>query len=87
MEAESLRRELASRGLEVLGVGQHQANPEVLVIYLHGNAGQWVGGYARQVIESVPGVIAVAESVSARTILLARLDLPSMLGTEAPQDT
>jgi hypothetical protein len=68
-----LRTELESRGLTVLGVSQHRLNPEVLVVYLHGNAGQWLDGTARRVIASVPGVLTVTESVQSPCILLVRL--------------
>jgi hypothetical protein len=73
MEPQGLRTELESRGLTVLGVGQHRQSPEILVVYLHGNAGQWVDGAARRVIASVPGVATVAESVQSPSILLVRL--------------
>ena len=73
IDPRGLRTELESRGLTVLGVSQHRLNPEVLVVYLHGNAGQWLGGRARRVIASVPGVETVTESVQSPCILLVRL--------------
>jgi len=73
MEANLLQAELHKRGLVVLGVGQHRANPEVLVVYLHGNAGQWVDGLARRLIARVPGVLAVTDSVQTPAILLVRV--------------
>jgi hypothetical protein len=69
----ALRKELQERGLVVLGVGQHHANSEVLTVYLHGLQGQWVDGYAASVIENVPGVLAVTESVQTPSILLVRV--------------
>jgi hypothetical protein len=74
IEPRGLRTELESRGLTVLGVGQHRLSPEVLVVYLHGNAGQWLDGAARRVIASVPGVVTVTESVQSPAILLVRIE-------------
>ena len=74
IDPRGLRTELESRGLTVLGISQHRLNPEVLVVYLHGNAGQWLGGRARRVIASVPGVETVTESVQSPCILLVRLE-------------
>jgi hypothetical protein len=73
MQADALQEELKRRGLELLGVGQHNSNPEVLIVYLHGNAGQWANGLARQVISQVPNVLATAESVSTPAIVLVRV--------------
>jgi hypothetical protein len=73
VEPNLLQTELQARGLVVLGVGQHRANPEVLVVYLHGNAGQWVDGVARRLIARVPGVLAVSDSVQSPTIILVRV--------------
>ena len=75
MKADELREELVRRGLEILGVTEHHANAEVLVIYLHGNAGQWTDGAARRLVGQVRGVVAVSESVSSPTILLALVEL------------
>jgi hypothetical protein len=72
MEPETLREELERRGLTILGVGQHRTNPEVLVVYLHGNSGQWVDGAARRIVATVPGVATVTDSVQSPTILLVR---------------
>jgi hypothetical protein len=74
VNAERLRREVERRGLVVLDVGQHRANPCSLVVYLHGNAGQWANGYARRLIGSIPGVFAVADSVQSPTIVLVRVE-------------
>jgi hypothetical protein len=71
---DELRRELETAGLVLLGVGQHRGNPDVLVVYLHGNAGQWVGGRALSMIAAVPGVMAVSESVQSPSILLVKVD-------------
>ena len=70
MDPQKLRRELQSRGLEVLTVGIHHADPDVLVVYLHGNAGQWRDGAAQMLIASVPGVSQVIESAQSSAILL-----------------
>ncbi len=75
MSPEELKRELEVGGLRMLGVSQHHSNPEVLVVYLHGNAGQSADGFAKHLIAGVPGVVAVEESVSAATILLALVPL------------
>ena len=74
MGPEELREELEAAGLVLLGVGQHRSNPDVLVVYLHGNAGQWVGGGAVGRIAAVPGVMAVSESVQSPSILLVRVE-------------
>jgi hypothetical protein len=73
MDPAALRKELQVRGLVILAVGQHHANPEVLTVYLHGNEGQFVDGYAAWVIENVRGVLAVTESVHTPSILLVRV--------------
>jgi hypothetical protein len=75
MEPHRLRRELEGRGLELLGVGRHHSHPDILVVYLHGNAGQWRDGAARLLIASVPGVLTVTESPQSPAILLVRVDL------------
>jgi hypothetical protein len=74
MDPQLLRGELESRGLAVLGVGQHRAKPEVLIVYLHGNEGQWVDGAARRTVSTVPGVLTVVDSVQSPTILLVRTE-------------
>ena len=73
MGPDELRVELETSGLVLLGVGQHRGNPDVLVVYLHGNAGQWVDGNAMNKIAAVPGVLAVSESVQSPSILLVRV--------------
>jgi hypothetical protein len=75
MGPNDLREELEAAGLVLLGVGQHRGNPDVLVVYLHGNAGQWVGGAALGKIAAVPGVVAVSESVQSPSILLVRVEI------------
>jgi hypothetical protein len=77
MGPDELRDELEAAGLVLLGVGQHRGNPDVLVVYLHGNAGQWVGGNALGKIAALPGVVAVSESVQSPSILLVRVEYPS----------
>jgi hypothetical protein len=78
VQAGGLLRELRRRGLEVLAVSQHRSDPQVLIVYLHGNAGQWAGGYALEVIASVPEVLKVEESVTTPTILLALVETHPM---------
>jgi hypothetical protein len=73
MGPDELRAELEALGLVLLGVGQHRRNPDVLVVYLHGNAGQWADGNARARIAAVRDVIAVSESVHSPSILLVRV--------------
>ncbi len=70
MEPRKLRLELENRGLSILGVTWDDADPEVLVVYLHGNAGQWRDGAARLLVATVPGVRAVSESPGSAAILL-----------------
>lgn len=73
LDRESLRDAVRRRGLVVLHVGEHRANPEVLTVYLNGVSGQWAHGVALNLISSIPGVVAVTESVSTPTILLVRV--------------
>ncbi len=73
MGPDDLREKLETAGLVLLGVGQHRGNPDVLVVYLHGNAGQWVDGAALTKVAAVPGVLAVSESVQSPSILLVRV--------------
>ena len=68
---EELRTELVGRGLIVLDVARDPRNGEVLVVYLHGNAGQ--ADYAIETIRAVRGVLAVTESVQSRAIILVRV--------------
>jgi hypothetical protein len=82
MEPGALSKELKQRGLVILAVGQHHANPEILTVYLHGNAAQWIDGYAQQVVRMVPGVVAVSESVDSPSILLVRVQPDTGTGGE-----
>jgi hypothetical protein len=75
MRPEVLREELEARGLVLLGVGRHQTKRELLIVYLHGHAGQWQDGSAKREIRSVPGVLAVTDSSQAPTILLVTVSL------------
>jgi hypothetical protein len=75
MKPEALRQELETRGLVLLGVTPRGDSPDVLMVYLHGLAGQCADGYARWLIAGVPGVLAVTESVQTPTILLVRVEL------------
>jgi hypothetical protein len=80
VEPVALRKELELRGLVLLGVSMHRGNPGVLMVFLHGNEGQWVGGYAEWLIGGVPGVLAVTESVRTPTILLVRVEPGASVG-------
>jgi hypothetical protein len=73
LEPRKLRSELEMRGLQVLSVGRHQGDSDVLVVYLHGNAGQWRDGAAQMLIASVPGVSRVIESAQSSSILLVTM--------------
>jgi hypothetical protein len=73
MTTEALTKELRSRGVVTLAVSPHRSLPDVLVVYLHGNAGQWVDGAAARQVARIPGVVAVSESVPTPTILLVRI--------------
>ena len=70
MHHEELSRELRARGLVLLGVSQYRSNPDAFVVYLHGNAGQWIDGTALCLVAQTPGVVAVTESVQSPSILL-----------------
>ena len=78
MDAERLTKELRGRGLVILAVASHRSASDVLVVYLHGVAGQWVHGEALMTVAGVPGVAAVVESVQTPSILLVRAE--SMTG-------
>jgi hypothetical protein len=70
-----LQRELQKRGLAVLGVVQSRQDPGVLVVYLHGEAGQWASGRARRKILKVPGVLEAADSAPTPTVILVRVKI------------
>jgi hypothetical protein len=70
MEPEILGQELEARGIVTLGIGRHRSRADVLIVYLHGNAGQWQDGSAQHQILSVPGVIDVGDSEQSPAILL-----------------
>ena len=72
--AGQLRERLERRGLDLLGVTEHHANAEMLVVYLNGMAGQHRDGAARLLIASVPGVLAAVDSVPSPNIILVRID-------------
>lgn len=78
-----LRAELEAAGLELLGIGRHRAKPDGLVVYLHGNAGQWAQGAAAARVAAVPGVLAVTESLQSPSILLVRV---ASAGRVEPRD-
>jgi hypothetical protein len=69
---------VAGGDLRVLAVSQHRSDPQVLIVYLHGNAGQYCEGYALEVVASVPGVLKAEESVTTPTILLALVEAGSV---------
>lgn len=71
MGPEDLARELCAKGLVVLGVVRSE--PGVLVVYLHGAAGQWVDGLARSMIRAVPGVAWALTSEQSEAIVLVGL--------------
>lgn len=53
-----------------------QHRPDLLLVYLHGNAGQWVDHSATNVMLAIPGVLGVAESEVSPSILLVRINPP-----------
>ncbi|HST85499.1 MAG TPA: hypothetical protein VLL08_27420 [Kineosporiaceae bacterium] len=71
---EILAEELRKRGLAILAVDWYRGHSDVLEVYLHGNAGQWVNREALTTVAAVPGVLAVSESVPTSTILLVRVE-------------
>jgi hypothetical protein len=73
MEPQTLAKALRTRGLVILAVTRHRVVPDVLVVYLHGNAGQWVDGTALGLMADVPGVVSVSESVQTPSIVLVRV--------------
>lgn len=71
MNTDELREELEAEGLVILHVGLHRNRPNLAMIFLHGEQGQWADGYALDIVKAVPGITAVAESVTTPTIILA----------------
>jgi len=69
----ALAAQLRKRGLVILAVNRHRSLPDVVMVYLHGNAGQWAHQEALNTVAEVPGVVAVTESVSTSTILLVQV--------------
>jgi hypothetical protein len=74
VEPDVLAVELRKRDLTLLAVIRDPVMWDVLVVYLHGNAGQWVDGAAVRVVSDVPGVVSVAESLQTPSILLVRVN-------------
>lgn len=74
MNAELLAEHLRARGLIILDVTRHHTQPDVCVIYLHGNAGQHQHSFALDTVRTVPGVRRVVESVKSTAILLAWIE-------------
>ena len=74
MEIEALAIELRRRDLAILAVCHHPTAPDVLTVYLHGNAGQWVNGMAMMTAADIPGVLSVVASAQTPSILLLRVD-------------
>jgi hypothetical protein len=70
----TLHDELEARGLIVLAVTQDVRDPHMVTVYLHGNAGQYGDGYARDEIAKVPGVVEATPSPTTPTILLVRVE-------------
>jgi hypothetical protein len=73
LRPEELAGYLRSEGLEILAVTGFQGDLDVLSVYLHGNAGQWLEGEALSVLARMPGVVCAIESVASPRILLARV--------------
>jgi hypothetical protein len=72
MTPEELRRAIEARGVSVLAVGGHPRDLDLLIVYLPGNCGQWVGGAARRKIAAIRGVITAVDSVQTPSIILVR---------------
>ncbi len=62
LTSEELQRVLRERGLQILAVTECVDCPELLIVYLHGNAGQWLHGHAHRVVAQVPGVVTVSRT-------------------------
>jgi hypothetical protein len=84
MEPEELGRELARRGVVLLGVGRHRKDPGLLIVYLHSNAGQWQDGSARHALLAVPGVVGVTASPQSPAILLVTVSGATGEGAQEP---
>ncbi|MBT0772137.1 hypothetical protein KIH74_24550 [Kineosporia sp. J2-2] len=73
MRAELLGRELRSRGLALLDISEDLIEPDVLVVYLHTNAGQWQDGTAGRMIRALPDIVSVTPSEQSPAILRVRV--------------
>jgi hypothetical protein len=74
------RNQLEERGLVILDVAAQRSHPSVFVVYLHGNAGQWVDGLALKMISEVPGVASVKEAERTPTILVVEMRIEAGKG-------
>jgi hypothetical protein len=74
MNTATLQEELRAAGLITLAVSRHPIDPFVATVYLHGAKGQWVDGYAANLISQIPGVRRVCESVRTPAILLVWME-------------
>ena len=73
MRADLLNRELRERGLVLLDVSEDMIEPDVLVVYLHSQAGQWQDGTASRMIRALPDIVSVTPSEQSPAILRVRI--------------
>lgn len=73
MRADLLGRELRSRGLVLLDVSEDVIEPDVLVVYLQAQAGQWQDGTASRMIRALPDIVSVTPSEQSPAILRVRV--------------
>ena len=73
MRAELLGRELRDRGLVLLDISEDVIEPDVLVVYLHSQAGQWQDGTASRMIRALPDILSVTPSEQSPAILRVRV--------------
>lgn len=71
---EQVHEHLRRAGISVLHVSRDPRYNNVLIVYLHGSAGDAVGGLARQACKAVPGVLDARDSDQTRDIIVLRTE-------------
>ena len=76
LRAAHLHDALVAQGIELLTISHSCVQPNLLLVFLHGNAGQWVEGGALRKIKRIPGVVTAANSRDTQTIVLVDYNAP-----------
>lgn len=67
--ADQWRRAFEAQGVRVLSVSAAQADPNTILVFLHGNSGQASTGDALDLIRLTPGVAGAVATEHAPTII------------------